>query len=69
MNGEVVLKNITKNDIVIRRGRVFGEIRTCREAAISEIKDRRKDKEIKQIWDINNVRKIVAENDRTLNDI
>ena len=65
MNGEVVLKNITGESVTIRRGRVFGEVRTCREARISEItspkqpnKDGKTKRGTKLLYDVNKINKV-----------
>ena len=69
INGEVVLKNITNTNVMIRRGRVFGEIRACREAETNEIKpkpepeDRRTKRDTKLLWDINRVRKVISKSE------
>ena len=68
-NGEVVLKNITGESITIRRGRVFGEVRTCREARVSEItspklsnklpnKDGKTKRGTKLLYDVNKINKV-----------
>ena len=71
-NGKVTLKNITDETVTVRRGRVFGEVRSCREARISDItgtaqantKERR-DRETKMLYDVNNARinKLVGDDD------
>ena len=70
-NGEVVLKNITGESVSVKRGRILGEIRACREARISDISSPHKtsgdgttERETELLYDINpKIRKIVDSND------
>ena len=62
LNGKVALKNVTENTVTVRRGKVIGEIRSCRKAEPSKIRRTNlTETEKKPLWDINKINKVVNE--------